>query len=155
MVTRVGAPGHEGWLYLVVNASMKGADYAHIQARLPKGVTLNPKDGLALMAPQGPSAAAVLAKLAPETADVPFMMSADVQIDGIWCHVSRSGYTGEDGFEISLPCGGCGQALEHPARRSGGEGHRPRRARFAAARSRACASTAMTSTPRPRPSRAA
>ena len=43
MVTRVGAPGHEGWLYLVVNASMKDADYAHIQARLPKGVTLNPQ----------------------------------------------------------------------------------------------------------------
>lgn len=101
MVTRVGAPGHEGWLYLVVNASMKEADYAHIQARLPKGVTLNRKDGLALMALQGPSAGAVLAKLAPETADLPFMMSADVQIDGIWCHVSRSGYTGEDGFEIS------------------------------------------------------
>ncbi len=101
MVTRVGAPGHEGWLYLVVNASMKGADYAHIQARLPKGVTLNPKDGLALMALQGPSAEAVLARLAPETAALPFMMSADVQIGGIWCHVSRSGYTGEDGFEIS------------------------------------------------------
>jgi aminomethyltransferase len=101
MVTRVGAPGHEGWLYLVVNASMKDADYAHIQARLPKGVTLNPKDGLALMALQGPSAEGVLAKLAPETADLPFMMSADVQIGGIWCHVSRSGYTGEDGYEIS------------------------------------------------------
>jgi len=101
MVTRVGAPGHEGWLYLVVNASMKEADYAHIQAHLPKGVTLNRKDELALMALQGPSAAAVLAKLAPETNELPFMMSADVQIDGIWCHVSRSGYTGEDGFEIS------------------------------------------------------
>jgi aminomethyltransferase len=101
MVTRVGAAGHEGWLYLVVNASMKDADYAHIQARLPKGVTLNPKDGLALMALQGPSAEGVLAKLAPETADLPFMMSADVQIGGIWCHVSRSGYTGEDGYEIS------------------------------------------------------
>ena len=101
MVTRVGAPGHEGWLYLVVNASMKDADYAHIQARLPKGVTLNPKDGLALMALQGPSAEGVLAKLAPETADLPFMMSADVQVGGIWCHVSRSGYTGEDGYEIS------------------------------------------------------
>lgn len=101
MVTRVGAPGHEGWLYLVVNASMKEQDYAHIQARLPKGVTLNRKDGLALMALQGPSAEAVLAKLAPEAAALPFMMSADVQIDGIWCHVSRSGYTGEDGYEIS------------------------------------------------------
>jgi aminomethyltransferase len=101
MVTRVGAPGHEGWLYLVVNASMKDADYAHIQAHLPQGVSLNRKDGLALMALQGPSAAAVLAGLAPETADLPFMMSADVQVDGIRCHVSRSGYTGEDGFEIS------------------------------------------------------
>jgi aminomethyltransferase len=101
MVTRVGAPGHEGWLYLVVNASMKDADYAHIQAHLPQGVSLNRKDDLALMALQGPSAAAVLAGLAPETADLPFMMSADVQIDGVWCHVSRSGYTGEDGFEIS------------------------------------------------------
>jgi aminomethyltransferase len=101
MVTRVGAPGHEGWLYLVVNASMKDADYAHIQAHLPQGVSLNRKDHLALMALQGPSAAAVLAGLAPETTDLPFMMSADVQIDGVWCHVSRSGYTGEDGFEIS------------------------------------------------------
>src|SRR5918993_4314182 len=64
MVTRVGAPGHEGWLYVVVNASTKEADYAHIQARLPAGVTLNRKDNLALMALQGPSAAAVLARLA-------------------------------------------------------------------------------------------
>jgi aminomethyltransferase len=101
MITRVGAPGHEGWLYLVVNASMKEQDYAHIQARLPKGVSLNRKDGLGLMALQGPSAEAVLAKLAPEAAGLAFMMSADVQIDGIWCHVSRSGYTGEDGYEIS------------------------------------------------------
>ncbi|WP_201861132.1 glycine cleavage system aminomethyltransferase GcvT [Microvirga soli] len=101
MVTRVGAPGHEGWLYLVVNASMKEQDYAHIQARLPKGVSLNRKDNLGLMALQGPSAEAVLAKLSPEAAALSFMMSADVQIDGIWCHVSRSGYTGEDGFEIS------------------------------------------------------
>ncbi len=101
MVTRVGAAGHEGWLYLVVNASMKEQDYAHIQARLPKGVSLNRKDGLGLMALQGPSAEAVLAKLAPETAGLAFMMSTDVQIDGIWCHVSRSGYTGEDGYEIS------------------------------------------------------
>jgi len=105
MVTRVGAPGHEGWLYLVVNASMKDADYAHIQAKLPSGVSLNRKDGLALMALQGPSAAGVLAKLAPEAAELAFMMSADVQIDGTWCHVSRSGYTGEDGFETSCHAG--------------------------------------------------
>jgi aminomethyltransferase len=102
MVTRVGAPGHEGWLYLVVNASMKDADYAHIEARLPNGVALKRKDDLALIALQGPSAAAVLARLAPATADLGFMASADVQIDGVWAHVSRSGYTGEDGFEISV-----------------------------------------------------
>lgn len=105
MVTRVGAPGHEGWLYLVVNASMKEQDYAHIQARLPQGVSLDRKDGLALMALQGPSAEGVLAKLAPEAAGLAFMMSADVQIEGIWCHVSRSGYTGEDGYEISCHAG--------------------------------------------------
>jgi aminomethyltransferase len=102
MVTRVGAPGHEGWLYLVVNASMKDSDYAHIEARLPKGVSLKRKDDLALIALQGPSAAGVMAKLSPEAAELPFMGAADVQIDGTWCHVSRSGYTGEDGFEISL-----------------------------------------------------
>lgn len=101
MVTRLGASGFEGWLYLVVNASMKEADYAHIQARLPKGVRLERMDHLALMALQGPSAEAVLAKLAPAVKDLPFMMSADVQIEGMQCHVSRSGYTGEDGFEIS------------------------------------------------------
>jgi aminomethyltransferase len=101
MVTRVGAPGHEGCLYLVVNASTKEADYAHIEARLPEGVTLITKDNLALVALQGPSAAAVMARKAPAVAELPFMMSADVQIDGLWCHVSRSGYTGEDGFEIS------------------------------------------------------
>jgi len=101
MVTRVGAPGHEGSLYLVVNASMKDGDYAHIQAQLPAGVTLNRRDDLALMALQGPSAAALMAEKAPQAAELAFMTSADVEIDGIRCHVSRSGYTGEDGFEIS------------------------------------------------------
>src|SRR5690606_35757720 len=66
MVTRVGAPGHEGWLYLVLNASMKEADYAHIEPRLPAGVTLRRKDDLGLMALQGPSAEGVLARMAPQ-----------------------------------------------------------------------------------------
>ncbi|MBM6592657.1 glycine cleavage system aminomethyltransferase GcvT [Microvirga pudoricolor] len=105
MVTRVGAPGHEGWLYLVVNASMKDQDYAHIEARLPKSVSLRRKDDLALIAIQGPSAAAVMAGKAPALADLPFMMSADITVDGIPCHVSRSGYTGEDGYEISVEAG--------------------------------------------------
>ncbi|HEX2554015.1 MAG TPA: glycine cleavage system aminomethyltransferase GcvT [Microvirga sp.] len=107
MVTRVGASGQEGVqegsLYLVVNASMKEADYAHIEARLPAGVTLRRRDDLALVALQGPAAVSVLAGTAPEAADLAFMMSADLSVDGIACHVSRSGYTGEDGFEISVP----------------------------------------------------
>jgi aminomethyltransferase len=103
MVTRAGAPGQEGSLYLVVNASMKEADYAHIAARLPAGVALRRRDDLALMALQGPAAEAVLAGMAPEVAALPFMMSADLSVAGIACHVSRSGYTGEDGFEISVP----------------------------------------------------
>src|SRR5919112_613601 len=81
MVTRVGAPGHEGWLYLVVNASMKDADYAHIGAHLPRGVTLTRRAGRGLVALLPPSAAPVRARPAPEPADLPFMMSADVQID--------------------------------------------------------------------------
>ena len=122
---------------LVVNASMKDADYAHIRSRLPKGVTLNPKDGLALIALQGPSAAAVLAEKAPGAADLPFMMSADVQVDGIWCHISRSGYTGEDGYEISVPCRRCREALALSSGQSRSQADRPRRTRFAAPGSRA------------------
>ncbi|MET0427827.1 MAG: glycine cleavage system aminomethyltransferase GcvT [Microvirga sp.] len=101
MITRSGAKGHEGWLFLVVNASMKDQDYAHIEARLPRGVTLRRRDDLALIALQGPSASAVLAGKAAALADLPFMMSADGLIDGVACRVSRSGYTGEDGYEIS------------------------------------------------------
>jgi aminomethyltransferase len=104
MVTRSGAGREgEGSLYLVVNASMKEADYAHIAARLPPGVSLRRRDDLALMALQGPAAAPVLAGLAPAAGDLAFMMSADLSVGGIACHVSRSGYTGEDGFEISVP----------------------------------------------------
>jgi aminomethyltransferase len=103
MVTRSSAEGREGWLYVVVNASMKDQDYAHIEARLPPGVTLRRKDDLALIALQGPAAASVMAGKGAALASLPFMMSADVRIDGVDCHVSRSGYTGEDGYEIS--CG--------------------------------------------------
>ena len=101
MVTRVGAPGHEGWLYLVVNASMKDADYAHIQARLPKGVTPESQGRTGADGPAGTVRRRRAGKACARGRRMSFMMSADVQIDGIWCHVSRSGYTGEDGYEIS------------------------------------------------------
>lgn len=102
MVTRLGHPGHEHWLYLVVNAACKDADYAHLQAHLPADVALKIAEDLALIAVQGPEAVAAVATLAPDLAGLKFMTSLDLAIDGIWAHVSRTGYTGEDGLEISV-----------------------------------------------------
>lgn len=102
MVTRLGHPGHEHWIYLVVNAACKDADYAHLRAHLPADVTLKIADDLALIALQGPEAVAAVATLAPDLANLKFMTSLDLSIDGIWAHVSRTGYTGEDGVEISV-----------------------------------------------------
>jgi len=102
MITRLGHPGHEHWLYLVVNAACKDADYAHMRAHLPAGVTLKIADDLALIAVQGPEAVAAVAALAPGLAGLKFMTSVDLPLDGIWAHVSRTGYTGEDGVEISV-----------------------------------------------------
>lgn len=102
MVTRLSHPGHEHWIYLVVNAACKDADYAHLKANLPVGVTLKIAEDLALIAVQGPEAVAAVATLAPDLAGLKFMTSLDLAIDGIWAHVSRTGYTGEDGVEISV-----------------------------------------------------
>ena len=89
--------------FLVVNASRKDDDFIHLSANLPAGVTLAPLEDLALLALQGPAAVTVLARLAPDVAALPFMGVASLDIGGIPCLVSRSGYTGEDGCEISVP----------------------------------------------------
>ncbi|HET7879598.1 MAG TPA: glycine cleavage system aminomethyltransferase GcvT [Acetobacteraceae bacterium] len=104
-------------LFVVVNASRKDVDFTHIAANLPAGVQIQPHEDRALLALQGPEAAAVLGRLAPEAAELPFMGIAPVTLAGVPCLVSRSGYTGEDGFEISLPA----DAAETLAQRLTGE----------------------------------
>jgi len=88
-------------LMLVVNAARKEADLAHLRAQLDRTVAIQPLFERALLALQGPAAAAVLARLAPAVQTMPFMSAAEVTVAGTACSVTRSGYTGEDGFEIS------------------------------------------------------
>jgi len=102
MVTRPAEPEEDGVLFLVVNAACKDQDFAHLQARLPANVRLQRADHRALVALQGPKAAEVLARHCPDVAEMPFMSAKSTKFDGMSCHVSRSGYTGEDGFEISI-----------------------------------------------------
>ncbi len=89
-------------LLLIVNAACKDADEAHLRAALAEHCEIE-KLNRALIALQGPEAGLVLGTLAPKTAAMRFMDVRDCAILGASCIVSRSGYTGEDGFEISLP----------------------------------------------------
>jgi aminomethyltransferase len=102
MVTRFSIA--DGVLGLVVNAARKDVDYADLGARLPKGVALDTFER-GLLALQGPKAVDVLARHLPEAASMPFMTAIAGRIAGIDVSVSRSGYTGEDGFEISVASG--------------------------------------------------
>ena len=102
MVTRSVSPDDDGSLMLVVNASRKEVDYAHIAARLPDDVRLQPAPERGLLALQGPAAKDVLAKLSDVAAGLKFMSASSGKVGEFDCHISRSGYTGEDGFEISV-----------------------------------------------------
>ena len=107
MISRLGMEGYDHVLYLVVNAGCKEADYAHLEKHMPDNVKVSVKDDtLSLIALQGPRAANVLACLAPDVEKLTFMTHTDLELKGtldapVWAHVSRSGYTGEDGYEIS------------------------------------------------------
>ncbi len=97
-------------LYLVVNAACKAADFARLESA---GLEPRMLEDRALLALQGPKAAEVLSRFAPEAAEMRFMSSALLTLDGVPCRISRSGYTGEDGYEISVPA----DAAENLARR--------------------------------------
>ena len=116
MVTRSTA--EDGRLFLVVNAAVKEADFALMTEALADAAVLERLDDRALLALQGPRAEAVLATMVPEVRALTFMQATDALWRGERVFISRSGYTGEDGFEISLPAAAAEDfaraLLDHP-----------------------------------------
>ncbi len=98
MVTNAG-----DHLFLVVNAACKADDLAHLQKHLGNRLTIREHTDRALLALQGPKAAEVVSRLGPETLAMKFMSFGHAALGGVKCWLTRSGYTGEDGFEISCP----------------------------------------------------
>ena len=97
IITNVG-----DYLYLVVNGANKLQDLAHIEANLPTSIVIEHRTHDALLALQGPSAGNIMARLAPDSEKLLFMTGKQAVIGGVECQVSRAGYTGGDGFEISM-----------------------------------------------------
>ena len=102
MFTRWAGEGRDG-LYMVVNGAVKYDDIGHLRMELPDDVTLNHMDDQALLALQGPEAVAALTRLVPGVEALVFMTGDHFDWNGTPLWISRSGYTGEDGFEISVP----------------------------------------------------
>ncbi|WP_020407909.1 glycine cleavage system aminomethyltransferase GcvT [Hahella ganghwensis] len=94
-------------LFLVVNAACKDQDIAHLKQHLSDHCEIKVLEDRALLALQGPAAAKVMESFAPELNKLTFMKGAYASLNGAECFVTRSGYTGEDGFEISVPADEC------------------------------------------------
>ena len=103
MITRPAAGSRFGDLFLIVNAGCKDADTRHLQTNIGHLCQVVPLPDRALLALQGPQAVAALSRLHPGVAQLVFMTGAEFELAGAHCFVTRSGYTGEDGFEISMP----------------------------------------------------
>ena len=104
MVSRLGDGAFDGAnIYMVVNGATKYDDIGWMIEHLPDEVVMNHMDEQALLALQGPEAGEAMAALVPGAADLLFMQSGLFEWRGVPLWISRSGYTGEDGFEISLP----------------------------------------------------
>ena len=102
MVTNVSMD--EPAYYCVVNGAMKWDDIAHLREHLPDAITLNHLDDRALLALQGPEAATVLDRLMPGiSGELKFMQASSRSWQGAQVGIGRTGYTGEDGFELSIP----------------------------------------------------
>lgn len=103
MMTRLEDEDGRARLVLILNASRKDIDCAHLAERLPAEIRMDIQHDRTLLAVQGPRAADVMSALSPDVAALRFMQAARVPLAGGDCLISRSGYTGEDGFELSIP----------------------------------------------------
>jgi aminomethyltransferase len=123
MISNLG----DAW-YLVVNAATTQSDFEYLKSVLSETATVEVLEDHAMIALQGPEACAVLAALKPGVAAMRFMDAERCVIDGAACYLSRSGYTGEDGFELAVPAGAAqatvARLLEHPSVRLAGLGAR-------------------------------